>query len=346
MFNDTTKSTAKVLVVAGFVLIAGAGPAAAASPTVDSETTNTATTSALTDGYTQSDFNASENVNLSTLQANYDSSNPGVWIKDADSGDIVNKVTNETHPDRWTQTDSTNDYWNVTLSEHHFGAVPMDAGQNKSVTLVLVNNTSSANPDFTNITVYLNNTDERAVVFAGESSDDGGIADVEEEEVGTLEAWLGKTADNISTVEADNVGIANETTDVFVVYGDDTVSEPYADAAENKSTLWGLSSASIESGDRIPDHLVTVEGTHYAVYEQDAPDDVADMDEATYGEFTTVSGYDAHRVELGDTYEDETTVDVVTTSEEDLDAFEEVQTFGDSGFFGMAVGGSGLVATS
>ena len=124
----------------------------AAAPTVDSETTHTSSQSVLTDGATVDNFNASD-TNLSTLQIDVDSNNPGVRIVDPDSGEVINTVTNESDASRFTATNASEDFYNVTLRETDFAAMPIDAGQNKSVTLRLVNNTTHSAPDTKDITV-------------------------------------------------------------------------------------------------------------------------------------------------------------------------------------------------
>jgi hypothetical protein len=330
------KSTATAVIGATLLLLAAVGGALAAAPAVDTETTDTASTSALNDGDTVTSFNASD-TNISTLQADYDSDNPGIKIVDPETGDTIKTVTNSSDPGYFTETDATADYYNTTFTEADFAAVPMDASENKTVTLRIINNTNVSSPDTTNITVYLENTDKRAVVTASETD-----PDTSTEETDPVLPW--RDAETRANIDADSVGINGSNTTVYVVYTDDDAAAPYETAAANKSGVTGDTFATDYSdGDRIRDHIVRVNDTPYAVFSATVAEDVPE--DTTYATYTTVDGEPAHAVTLGDDYDSETAVDVETTGNDELSFFERVETEG-VGVFGLsltAVAGATLV---
>jgi len=336
MIPQISRRTALTLAMTAVVLVGASGVAMAAAPSVDTEATDTATQSALNDGDTVTTFNASASVNISTLQASYDSTNPGIKIVDPETGDVIATYTNSSNPDYFTETGSAsgNTYYNTTFSEADFAAVPMSASENKSVTLRLINDTTVDDPDVTNVTIFLENTDERAVVTASESF---AGADVEETDPSLLSSVLGAESENTSDVEADGVGVNGSQTTVYVVYHDDTVAEPYETAADNKSAWGGLSSTDYESGDMIGDHIVRVEETPYAIYSDSAPERVLDASGATYAVYDTVDGEPAHRIELGDAADGESSLDIETAGNQELGFLESPETFGDSGWFGLSM---------
>lgn len=323
-FTFNSSRSAGIL-LALVVLVSAMGIGFAAAPTVDTETINTASTSELTDGDTVANFNASD-VNISTLQMNVDSTDPGLKIVDPETNETIKSITADSE---FTQTynDSTNStyHYNVTLQQSDFSTVAMDASENKTVTLRMVNNTSASNPDTSNITIYLENTDERAVVRAGSTAESSGLIDITEDDPSSLAFWAESM--NHSTLDTDNVGINGTNTTVYVVYADADAAAPYEAAAEDKKGL--LFSSDYEEGDRIKDQQVMLEGTHYAAYSDAAPDDVADKDEATYAAYETLDGEPTHRIELGEDFEGETSVDVETVGNDTPGFTTDVITYED-----------------
>lgn len=318
----TTKSklgSIALVFVVGLALMAG--PALAAAPTVDTETTDTSTTSDLTDGTTVTGFEAASD-NYSYIEASFDSQNASVKVIDPDSGDVIASNDSDAMEQTAaldTDTSGTNDTWYYAwnMSHDELATMPMDAGENKSVTVQFVNDTSLDNPDMTNITVYLENTNDRAVVRAGSTATETGLADIDEDSPGTLASLVGAESENISTVEGDNVGINGSQTEVLVVYADSEVAEPYETAAEDKKTWFGLSSSSYSAGDQIQNQVVIVEDHYYGVYSESVPDAATDVDSVTHATYETVNGEPAHRISLGDSYEDESSIDVETKGNAD-----------------------------
>lgn len=329
----TTITTRRIAVLlAALVTLSVLGPMAAlGAPSVDNETTEDPETSEVTNNAVYSNFNASGDIGW--LNASYDSDNKALEIIDPATDEVINRIGNGST--RWNEYNTSANKYGINLSESDFATMPMDANENKTVTLRMIGNTSADNPPTTNITIYLENTDERAVVHAGSTAtDDGGIAEVEETEKGAL--WWAST-ENITTVEADAVGVNGSATDVIVVYEDDTVAEPYENAAANKSAWFGLSTADYENGDLIGDHVGFVEDSAYGIYYEEVPDAAENPEDHTYMTYTTVNGEPVHVVNLGDEYEDETSVDVETIGNDTPEIGTDVQELDTGGFLGLTV---------
>lgn len=299
------------------VLSVFTGATMAAAPTVDSEATDTSTESEWTDGTTEDQFNASAN-DQSYIEASFDSQSPAVEIIDPDSG-VVHAEYDNSSLEQTAAIDSDSDgtddtwYYGGNVSHDDLATVPMDAGAEKNVTVSFINDTTAPSPDRTNITVTLNNTNERAVAYLGPDATTSGLADIESDEplIGIL-----ASATDIATVEQDNVGIAGDETTVTVVYGNSEVASPFEAAADNKSRFFGLSSTDYEAADPIKDQQVIVSDTHYVTYSEQAPDAVQDNEDATYGVYETVNGESAHRIELGEDYADDQSVTIETVGNE------------------------------
>lgn len=160
-----------------------------------------------------------------------------------------------------------------------------DASENKSVTIRFINDTFVDNPDTTEITVYLENTDDRAVVYAGDEAqaDNLKAVDVTSEEASGILATVGIEEDT-HTVEADNAGLGNNAsgTTVHVIAANQSGVDAFSQAEEKTF-------GSYDEGDFMKSHLLEIEGHTHAVFNEDAPtEDLADG--YTYGEATTING--------------------------------------------------------
>jgi hypothetical protein len=293
------------------VLMVGA---AAAAPAVDSETTATGTESALTDGASVADFNASDTDQLQTLQASYATTKPEIKVIDPETGNTIETFTNASSPDYFTSTGGSGPYYfNTTFNESDFAAMPMNAGENKSVTLRLIDNSSLDNPgsgDMTNVTVYLENTNERAVVYAGDQNtgDDvtGDVTGTFSEAkapfgIESLTSVPYISAHDTYDVEAEGVDVNN--TDVYVVYGDDNGSDAFTTALNDRR--------SYESGDWNKYIRLNVDGSPAKVFQSSTPDDLEDN--TTYGVTTEVGPSNTEAVKVtGAATEDKDTIDLTT----------------------------------
>ena len=307
-------------VVALLVLVLAVG-AATAAPAVDSETTDTTTQSALADGDSIDKFRAND-TQLPTLQASYDSTNVAIEIIDPETNQVIERFENDTSSshDYFQQTANASGtyYFNTTFNQSDFAAVPMDASEDKTVDIKLIGNTSADDPPTTTISITLNNTNKRAVVYAGDgvtgdSAPSGSTVTAEFNEdvvafgVDTLDSVPGVDSHDTFDVEADSVGVNGSNTDVYVVYASSNASTAFDDALDRKLT------GSYDDGDWVKFYQLNVEDTNYKVFNAEAPDDEPDE---TYGVTTSVgpSNTDAIKVDLGEDAEDETTVDVMSSA--------------------------------
>jgi len=296
-----------------------------AAPAVDTETTDTTTESALTDGQNIATFNASETEELPTFQGSYDSANVAIEIVDPETGAVVERFENSTSTSdayfQQTGVASGTYYFNTTFNESDFAAVPMEASENKTVKIRLIGNTSADDPPTTNFSITLENTDERAVVYAGDavtgdSAPSGSTITAEfNEDVGAfgvdaLASIPGFNTYDTFNVEGESVGVNGSDTDVYVVYGSENASTAFSDALD-RGQYFGATD--YEEGDWVKTYQLSVEETNYRVFNDETPEDEP---EETYGVTTSVgpSDADAIKVDLGDDAEDRTTVDVSSTA--------------------------------
>lgn len=312
--------------LAAIMLLAmAAGPAMAAAPTVDTETTDTSTQSDVTDGSNVTGFEASSDNNT-YLEASFDSTNASIEIVDPDSG--VVHASNDS--DAMTQTaavdsdsDGTNDTWYYAWNVSHdeLATMPMDAGENKSITVRFINDTSLDNPDTTEITIYLENVEDRAVVYAGSEAAAGNVSGVEVTSE-TDEPFIGlfSSAEDSTTVEADSVDLGNNTssTTVTVIAADTGGADVFGQAEASKLV------GSYGAGDYMSSHALVIDGEQHAVFSGagEAPTDELATD-VTYAETTTVDGEDAYQITVGD--EHSGAVDIETRANDGYGAYESFQ---------------------
>lgn len=164
MFNHKTKSLLLVAVV--LVATAGVGiPAVmAAAPSVDSETTTTAQDSDLTDNSTQT-YNTTTASNFSWSADSADS-----VVKVKQNGTLLTTFSPDHYHTENTTGDSTPETWYFNKSVADDGSdypgLSADANENVTLTYTIINNTSAANPDTTNVTVYFQNKEVEAFTRA------------------------------------------------------------------------------------------------------------------------------------------------------------------------------------
>jgi len=255
---DLNRRAILALALVVIVAVGTSGLAIGAAPSVDSETTDTATTSELNDGNTIT-YNASTNT---TLQYSADSANSSVEI--LQNGTTLETFENTSDPPEFEVTDATNDYINFTIADDETGYSGVEAGAGENVTLTyrLINDSELDNPDTNNVTVFWEN-------HANKSFIRGDSGDTETDEPGfSLTAAAPLIGEDNRTdpakVEQD-IGVAGSDQDEITVYvettdGEDALSDTY-DAAD-------------EAGTVTYDGWVTLEGDFVPVLasEDDAPD--------------------------------------------------------------------------
>jgi hypothetical protein len=330
------------LALASMVALSAMGGALAAAPTVDSETSESSTTSDLVAGGNVDSFNASSDRN-SAIEGEFDSTNASINITHPETGfevaDWSTSDLNQTYSDA-----ANNSYrYRINFSHDELADVPVTAGESETITVHLINDTSVDDPDVTEFNVTLNATNERTVrVITDDTADSSDVDMMSESQL------IGDDV-NYSTVEKDNVGIANGSTDVYFVYANDTVSSDFTSATEADDGFFSFFSMSDPSseGTFLQKHTLMVNDKSYAVFNSNLPDWVDESTGMTYGTTTTVDGMDATKIHLSDEdFDGETELDSAQTKAgKDFFSFASItpaktNTFGGYGYVWGGTGGA------
>ena len=254
--QDSWARTALLVLGVVMVVTGSMGVVLAAAPTVDTETTETNTQSDLTDGTTINGFEANGS-NETRVEAKFDSDKPKIEFQDPDTNEVLLTLDS----DDLNETNSSQNYYGDNLSHDEFSQFPMAPGENKSITVQFINNTNPSNPDTTNITVYFENSQDRGVVYVGESLASGNDVEIDSDGFTVLNrSFFANEYFRIEhTVES---GGSNATTTFALANTSvaDRVSQSHEDATREE---WVSST------------LMTVDGEPVRVYDTTAPDDVA-----------------------------------------------------------------------
>lgn len=328
MFDfDTDSSIARIGVLATVALLLVSG-AVMAAPTVDTETTDTTETSDLRDGDTVADFNASDTDQIRTLSFSVTSSmEPGVKAVDPDTGLTIRSWTNDSEAITYDTSASGTHYYDFNVNESALNNMPIASGQNKTVTLRLIGNTSADDPQTTNVTVYLDGVPGRTVRYVG--------ADAESLSLGTdgfSVAGFNFSVDPNAEIDSSSVAINGSDSTVTYHLADSEAADRFDEAVASEA----------ESGDWLLTQQLFIDSTAYKVYYQEAPDDVADG--ATYGVYKP--GASDVVVHTGDDFADADSIDVRMVGNNAYGILTRIQAFGLEGLtggVGMAVGGGMLV---
>jgi len=192
MFNITTRKSAIFLALV-VLLSAGIGGVMAAAPTVDTETTNTASTSDLTDGGTQT-YNDTTSTTL-----NWSADSPNASVEIMQDGETLFEASPEPYEAVDTDSSGSNDTWyyNVSLADDTSDYDGLEVGADENVTLnvTLTNDTSVDSPDTTNISYEFQNSEDTAFIASenpeGEDEEEGFFSSLnvfsseDEDDVGT-----------------------------------------------------------------------------------------------------------------------------------------------------------------
>jgi hypothetical protein len=343
--SDSRIGTSLAVLGTVLMLISVAAPAMAAAPTVDTETTDTSTTSDWTDGHTVTQFNASADAN-SWIEASYDSQNASVEIADNETGEV--HLTNSSM-EQTAAIDSSGDgstdtwYYAWNLSHDEMDQIPMDAEESKTLDVTFINDSAMDNPDTTTIQVTLNNTDERAVVFVGDTFTN----DSNNFETETVQTAFGievlafgdfGSESTMADIQQDNVAVNGSQTTLTLALAESNATDAFSAAAEDT-----------EAGDFIRSQQVFVDGAPVPVYDSEAPDSANTT--GTYGVYD--AGTDEVVVHLGDEHESKSAVDVHAVGNDAYSFSDRFDMFGLSAFMpfsllgglGFGMFGAGLFIT-
>lgn len=279
-----------VLLTMGLVV----GAAGAASPVLDTETSDTTTTSDIVADTTITSFEASQN-NSTHVEASGLTANASMEVRDPDTGVVY--YTNSS-PDA---TNSSAGYYAWDINHSEWDDFPATSGGNKTFELRVYNDSTVDDPDTTNVTFYIESVDGRTVINVAEPQiGDDAIATVKEAGYSVLGVdtdiemaglWAPEAIFDQGSVAVDGNGST-----IKYALANDSVAERFGQSADDAS-----------SGDWVKSTVLTVDGTPVKVFDESAADDV-DENVDTYAVYENDS--DDVTVYLGEDYENETTVDV------------------------------------
>lgn len=159
-----TQQTRKIGILFVAIGLVGAltSPAIAAQPVFDAENSNTSTTSEIVDGYTVNDFTANSS-NESYIEVEFDSTNPLIKFINPDTDREITRIGPSSLNQTYSNSSNSVYHYATNVSHDQFVNVEMNAGENQSIKVVTINNSSAQTQDMTNATIYLNNSDDRTV---------------------------------------------------------------------------------------------------------------------------------------------------------------------------------------
>lgn len=317
-----------VLVVAVVVALAafsGAGMADYGSaPSVDtSPTDDTSTTSNLQDGDTLGGDSFNANSSKDTiLQFISDSNKTKVKITPNGSDAPVIYANTSAVQVNWNTTDNDG-HFNVSINHGDLAGLEHTMGENVTVDVTMVNNTTASDPATTTIQVNVdwdNGTTTENVDDADVSAAD--IVEVtndSNEELPFTSVNLPLTGEEESRVELDNREVNGSATDVVLVLSNTTVADDFASAADGADTASKLSSISFERTAILVESEDTTEAV--PVFYESAPSDL-DNELRTYALYTSdYGGEQAVVIKLGDEFDDASQVDVTAVGSAGFSTF-------------------------
>ncbi|NUC75060.1 hypothetical protein HTZ84_22605 [Haloterrigena sp. SYSU A558-1] len=311
-FNRSTVTTLLMVALVSLSAIgAFAGGAAAAEPTVDSD-------SDLQDTGTWVDFNASADDTKQINYTNTDAQDGALVVWDPATGsnasDAQVHAEFDNSSDEFYVRNSTADEYGFNISGDDLETVPMEAGENKTVKFTIANQ-SDWEDDAANLTtmdVTLDNTMERSVMYLGDhqveneayglshSNDEGYELPV----VGMTMPFTGEQKTSMDTTR----DIDGSNTTVYTYLANDSVQSQFND-----------NFGSLDSGAWSDDTLAQLgDGAAVKAYANSLPDDFSNDTSAL--KYDTSGSTDALVLELGEEHDGESQVDMQVNSDPGLRA--------------------------
>lgn len=305
MSNSKFK-TAIALAFTALLVVSGMQAAMAAQPSIDTETTNTTSTTELSNESTinMTEVNASDYHRLQYTADSEDSKLKVTLHGDDDEGGAV-FYSNST-PDT---VDSASDTYRINFSEAELADVPTTLNENVTLDFTIINNTTVSNPDTTTIQVHLKNGQQRSVVYLSDMDvDDGDDIETFDTNRSIAGYEIPFTAKDYSHVSGLDRDVDGSNTDVTVIFANDSVADDYSSAVASDT----------ESGGWIVGQASLLSETPVKVYNEKAGDDVESGD--SYGVYKNdIGGEDGITYELGDKYEDEDELTVSSYGNQNYD---------------------------
>lgn len=299
------KLTTGAAALLALVMLTGA--AMAAAPTVNDGTLDSAvsTGSDISDESTITGFEANDTV-ASNLSYQADSNNSVVKIRQNDTGRVLTTISDPTQLN-WNDTDNDG-IFNASVEHDSLATLERGIDDNVTVEARIINDSSLDDPDTTNVTVYVESTDAYSVEYYG-GDEDTVTSLAEEPFLGLVDSL----ASDYSELESDDRAVNGSATTVVLAWDNSTIVDDFDHATTDVTPLKFLGGEA-ESGDRIYPMSASVAGNAVPVYYDERPDDIGENETvAIYEE--NLAGSTALTVDLGEDYEDRSTVDVTGTTD-------------------------------
>ena len=294
--NNRHISRTTIAALAFVALMVTAPMAMAAAPSLDTESTNTTTTSDVAAGDALLDFNASASEHT-YIEYTADSSNSKVAIKDPSTGETYYSNASV------MTTDSTNGHYAVNVSHDKLSRVPVEANSNTTVEVVITNNTEVSSPDTHAFNLTLAADGSRSVIDLNDhvSADEDVF---ESETVGLLgiemlSDYVGEHT--TSDLSQDNVAIDGENTTVTVHLTNSTAQDSFATATDG--TEAGMLDIDVQTT-----MSAGSDDTSVPIFVDEAADEMPDGQ--TYGVYDSNSNKITYH--LGDSFDGKSEIDSLT----------------------------------
>lgn len=286
VLEDTTTRSLVALALAALV-VASATPVTMAAGSIDTSNTDATTTvSDLTNGSTiKHDANESDAYRVQAIITNSTTPEMRVVLNNSshtDDGTVVHRNTSMSN----ITAGSEGSHWNGTVTEGDLADVPIKANGTQTLDIE-VYNASNTSDVRASLTVTLNETANRSVIYLGDSTAN---SDDDITTVNDSRAVFGLTVP-YSTNDYSKVSRTVDTSaaeSVTIVYANDTLADDYSSTVASNA----------DAGDWIVAAPAAVDGNPIKVYNEEAPDDASSS--STYGVLSDIGGESGTTYHLGD----------------------------------------------
>lgn len=309
---------AATLLVTVALLTTAAGGALAAG--LDSETTNTASTSDTVGGDNiDATYNGSSDADTARMTITVSSTDPGVRLIDPETDETLKLYKNASMTQTYAGTSTW--YYNLTVNTSVLNNLEIDSGETKNVTVQIVDNVTldDVNETVTNKTVKVTGVEGRSVRFIGSNVGTDDLTNAQNGLINTEVAGysLQWGVDNYTSISQSSVAVSpNVSDEVTLHFANNTAVSNFDTAAE-----------AYDSGDWMFFAPASLSGDYIKVYKSSAPDSV-DAN-STYGVYKP--GPNDLKIHVGEDYASNSSVDVSATGNDALGIWNAFQAYGAEG---------------
>lgn len=305
MKSKLSKSLVLVSVLLLTLAAASGGVSGAAGTiTVDGKTTDTSTTSEITNSSTVDNLNGNAS-NATVVQLKSDSNNSKVEFNRSTGPGYIVATNASGHNVAHNQSGNENNYLNHTVTHDKLLDIEHSIGQNVTMKAWLYNNTSHSDPATSNFTWFAHFTNETHTELVSDSD----VADSDSVTIENVSGWTAIDKD-YTKFSYESVAVDGANTTIYVAAANTTVNDDFGQLTSDASSgekVSGLNPLGAAGLVKIADGEDT---TAYApVFVSSVPDDF-ETSGATYVVLGSAGGTDAMEIHLGDKFEDSSEVDI------------------------------------